>query len=140
MSLITGFKDFVLRGNVIDLAVAVVIGTAFSAVVKSLVDGFINPLVAAVVGGATLNSSLRLGLRAGAEIQFGSILAAVLNFVIVAAVVYFLVVTPMNRLLSLRRKGAVAEPKAPAEDVLLLTEIRDLLAAQNGTTTATSRP
>jgi large conductance mechanosensitive channel len=140
MSLITGFKDFVLRGNVIDLAVAVVIGSAFSAVVKALVDGFINPLVAAVVGGATLDTSLTLGLRGAAAIQFGSILAAVLNFVIVAAVVYFLVVLPMNRLLALRKRGAVAEPAAPAEDVLLLTEIRDLLAAQNGTTTATSRP
>ncbi|NAZ82436.1 large conductance mechanosensitive channel protein MscL [Kineococcus sp. R8] len=137
MSLITGFKDFVLRGNVIDLAVAVVIGTAFSAVVKAIVDGFINPLIAAVVGGSTLGSSLTVGLRGGAALQFGSVLAAVLNFLVVAAVVYFLVVVPMNRLLSLRRRDEVAAPAAPAEDVRLLTEIRDLLAAQDGTATGT---
>lgn len=137
MSLITGFKNFVLRGNVIDLAVAVVVGTAFSAVVKALVDGLINPLVAAVVGSSSLAGSLRLTLRGNAAIEFGSILAAVVNFVAVAAVVYFFVVVPMNRLLSLRRQGEVEAPKAPAEDVLLLTEIRDLLAAQSGTTTST---
>ncbi|NIZ90760.1 large conductance mechanosensitive channel protein MscL [Kineococcus rubinsiae] len=140
MPLITGFKNFVLRGNVIDLAVAVVIGTAFAAVVKALVDSFINPLVAAVVGGSTLATSMKIPLRGDAAIEFGAILAAILNFVIVAAVVYFLVVVPMNRLLALRKQGEVAEPAAPAEDVLLLTEIRDLLAAQNGTATATSRP
>lgn len=137
MSLITGFKNFILRGNVIDLAVAVVIGTAFSAVVKALVDGFINPLIAAIVGGSTLAGSLRLPLRGDAAIEFGSIVAAIINFVAVAAVVYFLVVVPMNRILALRKQGEVAAPAAPAEDVLLLTEIRDLLAAQNGTTTVT---
>lgn len=139
MSLITGFKNFILRGNVIDLAVAVVIGTAFSAVVKALVDGFINPLIAAVVGSGTLAGSLPLTLRGDAAIQFGDILAAIINFIAVAAVVYFFVVVPMNRLLALRKQGEVAEPAAPAEDVLLLTEIRDLLAAQGGTTTATQR-
>jgi len=139
VSLITGFKNFILRGNVIDLAVAVVIGTAFSAVVKALVDGFINPLIAAVVGSSSLAGSLSLGLRGKAAIEFGDILAAIINFVAVAAVVYFFVVVPMNRLLALRKQGEVAEPAAPAEDVLLLTEIRDLLAAQGGTTTATQR-
>lgn len=137
MSLITGFKNFVLRGNVIDLAVAVVIGTAFSAVVKSLVDGFINPLVAALVGSSSLAGSMPVHLRGQASIQVGSILAAVLNFVAVAAVVYFFVVVPMNRLLALRKQGEVDAPAAPAEDVLLLTEIRDLLAAQGGTRTST---
>jgi len=137
VSLITGFKNFVLRGNVIDLAVAVVIGTAFSAVVKSLVDGFINPLVAALVGSSSLAGSMPVHLRGQASIQVGSILAAVLNFVAVAAVVYFFVVVPMNRLLALRKQGEVDAPAAPAEDVRLLTEIRDLLAAQGGARTST---
>jgi large conductance mechanosensitive channel len=136
VSLLTGFKNFVLRGNVIDLAVAVVIGTAFSAVVKSLVDGFINPLVAALVGSSSLAGSLRVPLRGDAAIEVGSILAAVVNFLAVAAVVYFFVVVPMNRLLALRRQGEVEAPAAPSEDVLLLTEIRDLLAAQGGTPTS----
>jgi len=137
VSLITGFKNFILRGNVIDLAVAVVVGTAFSAVVKALVDGFINPLIAAVVGSSTLAGSLSVGLRGEAAIQFGDILAAIINFVAVAAVVYFFVVVPMNRILALRKQGEVEPPAAPAEDVLLLTEIRDLLAAQSGTTART---
>ena len=137
MKLVTGFRDFVLRGNVIDLAVAVVIGTAFTAVVTSIVQGLINPLIAAVGGGPNLENTWVVPLRevAGVTvvgIRVGSVVGAVLNFLIVAAVVYFLVVTPLNRLLALRKRQGADEPAAPAEDVRLLTEIRDLLARQQG--------
>ncbi|WP_432572248.1 large conductance mechanosensitive channel protein MscL [Kineococcus sp. SYSU DK005] len=137
MKLVTGFRDFVLRGNVIDLAVAVVIGTAFTAVVTSIVQGLINPLIAAVGGGPNLENTWVIPLRevAGVPvvgIRVGSIVGAVLNFLIVAAVVYFLVVTPLNRLLALRKQHGAPEPKAPSEEVRLLTEIRDLLAEREG--------
>ncbi|WP_432564659.1 large conductance mechanosensitive channel protein MscL [Kineococcus sp. SYSU DK003] len=142
MKIITGFKDFILRGNVIDLAVAVVIGAAFTGIVTSVVEGLIDPIIAAIGGAPDLSRTWILPLRTledGTEvgIQFGTIVSAVLNFLIVAAVIYFAILTPVNRLLTLRKKGEVAEPKAPTEEVLLLTEIRDLLAAQSGGTTPT---
>ncbi|WP_337062587.1 large conductance mechanosensitive channel protein MscL [Kineococcus sp. G2] len=135
MKLVTGFRDFVLRGNVIDLAVAVVIGTAFTAVVTSVVEGLINPLIALVGGGPNLAGTWVVPLRevGGAPvagIQVGSVVGAVLNFLIVAAVVYFLVITPVNRLLALRKDEQAPAPASPSEDVRLLTEIRDLLAQQ----------
>jgi large conductance mechanosensitive channel len=147
VKLITGFKDFVLRGNVIDLAVAVVIGAAFTGIVTSLVQGLINPIIAAIGGSADLHGTWVIPLRTLHEgtdqqqvvgIQVGTIVSAIINFVLVAAVVYFAILTPVNRLLALRKKGEVAAPKAPSEDVLLLTEIRDLLARQTGGTTPTS--
>ncbi|MGI4894793.1 MAG: large conductance mechanosensitive channel protein MscL [Janthinobacterium lividum] len=138
MKLITGFKDFILRGNVIDLAVAVVIGGAFTRVVTSIVDALIGPLIAAIGGQPSVGDALNIPLRRGAEIQGGAIVNATLSFLITAAVVYFVIVTPLNRLLKLRKEGAVAEPAAPSEDILLLTEIRDLLAHQRGDTTTLS--
>ncbi|WP_345711725.1 large conductance mechanosensitive channel protein MscL [Kineococcus glutinatus] len=119
--MIRGFKDFVLRGNVIDLAVAVVIGTAFTAVVTAVVTGLINPLIAAIGGAPSLDSLNRDGFL------FGDVLDAVINFLLVAAVVYFLIVTPMNRLFLRLNAGREEEPKAVPADVQLLTEIRDLL-------------
>jgi large conductance mechanosensitive channel len=126
---ITGFKNFLMRGNVIDLAVAVVIGAAFSAVVKAVVEGLINPLVAALFGKPNLNGVGTFTVN-GAEFSIGLVLTQVINFVLVAAVVYLLVVVPMNRLMALRERGAEPEPAAPAEDVLVLREIRDLLRAR----------
>lgn len=131
--MLQGFKDFIMRGNVIDLAVAVVIGTAFTALVSSVVDGLINPLIAAVGGGRDLSGTwtVPLGTAADApEISFGLVVGAVLNFLVIAAVVYLLVVLPMNALARRRAAGEEPEPPAPAEDVLLLQEIRDLLAAR----------
>ncbi|NAZ74969.1 large conductance mechanosensitive channel protein MscL [Kineococcus sp. T13] len=134
----TGFKDFILRGNVIDLAVAVVIGAAFTGIVTSIVNNLINPLIAAIGGAPNLQElwSPQIG---GAEFRFGAVLGSILNFLIVAAVVYFAILTPVNRLLALRKQGEVAAPQAPAEDVLLLTEIRDLLAEGSGRSTPTTR-
>ncbi|MFB9377151.1 large conductance mechanosensitive channel protein MscL [Kineococcus gynurae] len=140
MSLINGFKDFILRGNVIDLAVAVVIGTAFTALVKAIVDNLVTPILAAIGGAPQLGEAWQIPLRGDAAIGVGGIVDAILNFLIIAAVVYFVIVTPMNRVLAMRKQGKVDEPKAPAEDVLLLTEIRDLLAAQARTSTPTQGP
>ncbi|WP_225755330.1 large conductance mechanosensitive channel protein MscL [Actinotalea sp. Marseille-Q4924] len=128
--MLQGFKDFIMRGNVIELAVAVVIGTAFTALVNSVVEGLIDPLIAALGGGGDLSDTWTVGVGNGAEISFGLVVGAILNFLVIAAVVYFLVVMPMNTLAKRRKAGVEPEPPAPAEDVLLLQEIRDLLAAR----------
>lgn len=127
--MIKGFKDFVMRGNVVDLAVAVVIGAALGAVVTSVVDGIITPLLAAL-GGVPDVSELWTFTINEAVFSFGAVVAALINFVIIAAAVYFVIVMPMNRLAERRKRGQEPEPAAPAEDILLLQEIRDLLAAR----------
>lgn len=122
-----GFKEFLLRGNVVDLAVAVVIGAAFNSVVERVVDSLINPIIGMVFRADSLDGALQIGLPGGGTIALGAVIGAIINFVIVAAVVYFAFVMPMNRL----RKPAPesGEPAVPTEQELL-TEIRDLLQAQ----------
>ncbi|MGY2048974.1 large conductance mechanosensitive channel protein MscL [Methylobacterium sp. JK268] len=132
------FKTFALRGNVVDLAVGVIIGAAFGAIVTSLVQDIIMPTIGAVTGGLDfsnhylpLSSKVQPGLayadakKQGAVIGYGQFLTLTVNFVIVAFVL-FLVIRGMNRLL--RREEA--KPAEPAAEVKLLTEIRDLLAAR----------
>jgi large conductance mechanosensitive channel len=144
-SLLEGFKAFLMRGNVIDLAVAVVIGAAFTNIVNSIVKGVINPLVGAF-GTKDLEgySSCLKGTCAksadgtidGIQIMWGSVLSAVLSFVITAAVVYFLMVLPMAKYLA--RRAAKEKAKEATHEVLeateieLLKEIRDALVAQRG--------
>jgi large conductance mechanosensitive channel len=127
-----GFREFILRGNVIDLAVAVVIGAAFTAVVTSIVNNLINPLIGAFFKANSLENAMVVTLN-GSDIKFGAVVGAIINFLIVAVVVYFVFVYPINqaknRLDRLRKKGVV-EPDAPITDIDLLTEIRDLLRAQ----------
>ncbi|PZR54198.1 large conductance mechanosensitive channel protein MscL [Xylanimonas oleitrophica] len=150
-SVLNGFKEFVLRGNAIDLAVGVVVGAAFTTLVTSLVDNFLNPLIGAIFGQPDFSSVWQWEIRGAYEgidgemvepsvIAFGAILTAVINLLIVAAALYFFVVLPINRLSNLRKSGEEPEPEAPAEDVLLLQEIRDLLAAQSGRSTPNSPP
>ena len=130
--MINGFRDFVLRGNIVELAVAVVIGTAFAALVGSFTDNIINPVLASVGGGGDV-PGLSFSLRDGNEatrVNLGAILGAIIQFLITAAVVYFVFVLPMNRLSELRSRGQIAAEEAPAPDIELLTEIRDLLRAQ----------
>ncbi len=130
--MIKGFKDFIMRGNVIDLAVAVVIGAAFTAIVTALVDGFINPLVGIVLQTGDLQNWVVTvpTFFGAATFAPGAILLAIINFVSVAAVVYFLLVMPMNKLKERQaaKAGVVeaAEEKLPTEQELL-TQIRDLL-------------
>jgi large conductance mechanosensitive channel len=131
-----GFKEFLLRSNVIDLAVAVVIGTAFTALVTSVVTNIFNPVIGAIFDAKSLDKALilKVPLTAGtADIAFGAVLGAVINFVIIAAVVYFAFVLPINWLMK-RAFQKPAEPAsatpAPPTELDLLAQIRDLLQGE----------
>ena len=126
--MLKGFKDFLLRGNVVDLAVAVVIGTAFTAVVSAFTDSFLTPLINLVGGGGQFGGQFEID---GQRFTWGAFLSQVVSFVITAAVIYFAVVLPMKIFLERRRRGEEAEPTAPTQ-LELLAEIRDLLRAQQG--------
>lgn len=129
--MLKGFKDFVLRGNIVELAIAVVIGGAFTALVTKFTELIINPILARI-GGVEGNG---LGIQLGTEgdpttfINIGSLIGAIITFLITALVVYFVFVVPMNKLAERRKRGQAPEDVAPT-DVELLTEIRDLLRAQ----------
>ncbi|MPZ85390.1 MAG: large-conductance mechanosensitive channel protein MscL [Actinophytocola sp.] len=128
--MLKGFKDFLMRGNVIDLAVAVIIGTAFTAVVTAIAANLIQPLIAAI-GGANVGglSWTIVAENEKSTIDFAAIITAVINFVIIAAIVYFLIVLPMKSIQERRKRGEEAGPAEPT-DVELLIEIRDLLRQQ----------
>ncbi|CAA9538446.1 MAG: Large-conductance mechanosensitive channel [uncultured Thermomicrobiales bacterium] len=106
--MLSGFKQFILRGNVIDLAVAVVIGAAFGALVTALVESFITPLIAAI-GGQPDFSELAFTIN-DSRFAYGAFINALLSFLIVAAVVYFFVVAPMNALLTRLRTEPTPDP------------------------------
>lgn len=126
-----GFKDFIMRGNVVDLAVGIVIGAAFTTVVTAFTDGFVKPLIQLLGGGSGIGAG-KWEARDGVYFDYATFLNAIITFLITAAVLYFLVVLPLNYLAERRRRGEEPPPKAPSEDVVLLTQIRDLLA-QNAT-------
>ncbi|GAA4536620.1 large-conductance mechanosensitive channel protein MscL [Amycolatopsis samaneae] len=129
--MLKGFKDFLMRGNVVDLAVAVVIGAAFTSIVTAFTNGLIKPLINAV-GGSDAAQGLGFRVLSANEstfMDFGGVINAAINFVIVAAVVYFAIVLPVKHLQERRKRGQEAGPSEPT-DVELLTEIRDLLRAQ----------
>jgi large conductance mechanosensitive channel len=126
--MLTGFKDFLLRGNVVELAVAVVIGAAFATLVNGFVDSFLTPLIGLVGGGGELGGEFRIREQ---HFTWGAFLSKVIGFVLTAAVVYFIVVVPMKRLVERRQRGEEAGPAEPTQ-VELLAEIRDLLRAQQG--------
>jgi large conductance mechanosensitive channel len=107
--MIKGFRDFILRGNVMDLAVAVIIGTAFTVIVTSLTANIINPLLGAVVGKP--NFDYLVGHLNGGEIKYGTFITAVINFLLIAAVVYFFLVLPAQYLLK-RHNPPAPEPPA----------------------------
>ena len=133
MGMVSEFREFIARGNVLDLAVAVVIGAAFGKIVTALVDGIVMPIVSLVTGGASIDDWKYVvtpaqldaaGKETAAEvaIRYGTFLQSVIDFVIVAFVI-FLVIKAYNRI----RRPAEAAPVATAEEVLLLREIRDAL-------------
>lgn len=122
-----GFKDFISRGNAVELAVGVVIGAAFTTVISAIQDGFIGPLIAAIFGEPDLSGVASFTVN-GSLFSIGLILDALLQFLITAAAVYFVIVLPLNALAARRKRGQEEEPKAPSEDILLLQQIRDLLA------------
>ena len=135
--MLRGFKDFILRGNVIELSIAVVVGTAFTALVGAFTANIINPIIAAAGGVET--DGLGFHIWPGNDktfLNFGAVITAFVTFLITAAVVYFIFVAPMNRINHLVRKRlATAEPekKPLPADTALLAEIRDLLARLAGT-------
>ncbi|WP_291379653.1 large conductance mechanosensitive channel protein MscL [Demequina sp.] len=124
--MLKGFKDFIMRGNVVDLAVAFVIGVAFAAVVNAVVAGLITPLFAAIFGEASLAGVGNFEIN-GAVFSIGLVLDAVFRFIAIAAAVYFVIVMPLNKLAARSRKDEpVGEPEGPTQ-IALLTEIRDSL-------------
>lgn len=129
--MLKGFRDFIMRGNVVDLAVGIVIGVAFTAVVTSFVDSFVKPLIQLIPavgakGGIILKEN-GAGTADDIVLTYGDFISALINFLAVAAVIYFLIVLPMNKLAERRKRGEIPEPAAPSEEVALLTEIRDAL-------------
>ena len=142
--MIKEFRDFIAKGNVMDLAVGIIIGAAFTAIVNSMVNDLINPIIGAIIGGLDFSglyvvlrgtveegTSLAAARESGAAVfAYGSFLSAVINFLIIAWVV-FLLVKGVN---SLRRSEAAAPeaPSAPPAQEVLLTEIRDLLRQKQG--------
>jgi large conductance mechanosensitive channel len=126
--MIKEFREFLLRGNVVDLAVAVIMGAAFGAVVTSFVNDILMQAIA-MIGGQPDFSGLSFTIN-NAEFRYGAFLNAVIAFVIVGAAIFFLVVKPVNALMARRKAGEEPEPEAVPEDVVLLGEIRDLLKAR----------
>jgi len=130
-----GFKDFISRGNVVELAVAVVIGTAFTAIVTAFTNGVVKPFINAL-GGTQVAQGLGFHVLAGKDSTFvdlGAAINAVINFLLIAAIVYFVFVLPMTKLRERRRRGDEPGPAEPT-DVELLKEIRDLLEQQQAGT------
>jgi large conductance mechanosensitive channel len=133
MSFFSEFKAFAMRGNVVDLAVGVVIGAAFGKIVSALVDGLIMPPIGLLIGGVNF-SDLAFTLQAAEEgqaevlLRYGAFLQTVLDFTIIAFAI-FLVIKAMNRLQRKQEEAPAAPPPTP-EDVALLREIRDLLKSQ----------
>ena len=126
--MLQGFKDFIMKGNVLDLAVAVIIGAAFAQVVNALVESVLMPAISALVGSPNFDSFAMVTLN-GNDIKFGVLLTALVNFLLVAAAVYFAIIMPMNKLIEARNRRLGITPAEEEVDpqVQLLTEIRDSL-------------
>jgi large conductance mechanosensitive channel len=126
--MLKGFKDFIMRGNVVDLAVGIVIGAAFTAVVNQFTKSFLEPLLKLLGGGGMRGGTWRIN---DVVFDWAAFINIIITFLLTAAALYFLVVYPMNRLAERRRRGEEPPPAAPSEEVKLLTEIRDALLAGN---------
>ena len=133
--MIKGFKKFILRGSVIDMAVGVVMGSAVTAVVTTIVNYIINPLIAMICGKPELNGALTISMN-GATISFGAVIGALLNFLIIATAVYFCIVLPINKLreigadlLQIEHEKTEEEKRKEREEktIQLLQDIRDEL-------------
>ncbi|MGO4452891.1 large conductance mechanosensitive channel protein MscL [Arthrobacter sp. RAF14] len=122
--MLKGFKEFIMKGNVVDLAVAVVMGAAFGAVITALVENILMPLISQLVGSPNFDSFLVFG-----QVKIGVFLTALINFLLIAAAIYFVVVLPMNHMIARRnaKLGIKEEEEAVDPQIALLTEIRDSL-------------
>ncbi|GAB3187107.1 large conductance mechanosensitive channel [Micromonospora palomenae] len=136
--MLKGFKDFIMRGNVVDLAVGVVIGAAFTGVVTAFTTSFLKPIIK-LVGGGEDQFAGAWEISQGNFMDWAGFINALITFLLTAAVLYFLVVFPMNRLAERRKRGEEPPPSAPSEEVKLLTEIRDALVAAGHTTPGQQR-
>ena len=125
--MLKGFRDFLAKGNIVDLAVAVVIGTAFTGLVTKFTESIIQPLIDRIGAGKDASYGiLRIGIGGGQSIDLNVLLSAFINFVLVAAVIYFLVVLPYSKM----RTKETAESDADKQ-IRLLTEIRDSLGGKD---------
>ncbi|MEW2383686.1 large conductance mechanosensitive channel protein MscL [Micromonospora sp. NPDC047707] len=136
--MLKGFKDFIMRGNVVDLAVGVVIGAAFTGLVTAFTNSFLKPIIK-LVGGGEDQFAGAWEISKGNLMDWAAFVNAVITFVLTAAVLYFLVVFPMNKLAERRQRGEEPPPAAPSEEVKLLTEIRDALVTAGRSTPAQQR-
>lgn len=125
--MLKGFKDFISRGNVIDLAVGVIIGGLFGQIVTALIEKIINPLIAGIFGKPNFDDVLVFTIN-GSHIQVGAVITVVVNFLLTAAAVYFFIVLPINKLNTKRTVSPTPE------NIVLLTEIRDLLKTKGDPT------
>jgi large conductance mechanosensitive channel len=123
------FREFITRGNVIDLAVAVIIGLAFTVIINAIVSGLITPLIG-MIGGNDF-SDLDFTIN-GSTFEYGEVINAVIQFLLIAAAVFFFIVKPINMLNERRRRGEEPEPEERSDEAALLTEIRDLLRDRSG--------
>lgn len=127
--MLSEFKAFLMRGNVVDLAVAVVIGAAFTGIVTAISTGLITPLIGMIIGKDFTQMSFEIN---GSTFNYGLVIDATIRFISVAAVIFFLVVKPMQALAERRARGEVTDDTpAPSDEAVLLTEIRDLLGRAN---------
>jgi len=134
--MLKGFKEFLSRGNIVDLSIAVVIGTAFTALVTAFTNSIIQPLISRIGAGKNAKYGiLRIPIGGDQAIDLNILLSALINFILVAAVVYFLIMVPYNRW---RKRGEVEQ--AEDAELSILTEIRDLLAAGSQRAASTTRP
>ena len=130
------FKAFALKGNVMDMAIGVIIGAAFGAIVTALTDSFINPLIAVITGGAEKDENGVMQVVGGTftirgvEFTYGAFISAVVNFLIIALILFCLI-KAVNKAMEMGKKKEEEKPAEPPKEEVLLTEIRDLLKAQN---------
>ncbi|MDD7516413.1 large conductance mechanosensitive channel protein MscL [Ruminococcus flavefaciens] len=126
------FKEFALKGNVMDMAIGVIIGAAFGSIVSALTDNFINPLIAVITGGAEKDENGVMQLVggkftiAGVDFNYGAFISAVLNFLIIA-IILFCLIKAVNKAMAIGKKKEEEKPAEPPKEEVLLTEIRDLL-------------
>jgi large conductance mechanosensitive channel len=128
--MIKGFRDFIMRGNVVDLAIAVVVGAAFTGIITQFTKSFVEPIIKLIGGGGVHGGAFIVN---GVAFDWGAFINAIINFLIVAAILYFFIVVPVNKLMARRRRGEAPVEAAAAtpEDIALLREIRDLLKRES---------
>ena len=125
--MIKGFKEFIMRGNVVDLAVGIAIGVAFTTLIGAFGAYFVNPIVAVAGGDKAQGFGFGITDSPATFVNIGGLINALIVFAVTMAVIYFAIVVPVQKMQALRKGGVEEEPEAPPEEVALLREIRDAL-------------